>query len=107
MRRYTSYFWYVVRHKWFVALECWKRGLFWRGLVHDWHKFLPSEFVPYARFFHESDGSPKVRRDSTGYYKPESTGDYSFDWAWFLHTRRSKHHWQGWVLPTSGTGDKG
>lgn len=99
MKRFFAYGWYVVRHKWFVMLECWKRGLIWRGIAHDWHKFLPSEFVPYMRFF---GGNVVSKRDKTGYYKAEDTGDRAFDRAWFLHQKRSWHHWQSWCVPKEG-----
>jgi len=85
-------------HKWFVFLECLKIGLLWRGLLHDWHKFLPDEWGPYARHFYNVDGSAMQRRDSTGYYKPTDTGDSEFDFAWLLHQKRGRHHWQWWVL---------
>ena len=99
MRRYWAYFKYVARHRWFVMLECWKRWLIWRGLVHDWHKLRPSEFIPYARFFHNPDGSKRQVRDETGYYKPYDTGDLRFDRAWVLHFHRNDHHPQSWVSP--------
>jgi hypothetical protein len=101
IRQNTAYLAYVLRHKWFVFLECCNLGIHWRGIVHDWHKFLPSEWFPYVRFFHNPDGSKKQRRDKTGYYKPDDTGDGAFDYAWFLHQKRAKHHWQSWILPMS------
>jgi hypothetical protein len=94
---YLKYLRYVLRHKWFVFVECCKLGIPWLGLVHDWSKFLPSEFIPYARHFY--GGKHDIKRDSTGYYKPIDTGDLAFDWAWFLHSKRNRHHWQWWVLP--------
>lgn len=51
MRKYLKYFNYVFRHKWFVFVECFKFGLLWQGLIHDWSKFLPDEFIAYANFF--------------------------------------------------------
>lgn len=96
---YLRYLVYVIRHKWFVLVECWRRGLYWRGFWHDWSKLRPSEFFPYARHFY---GTGAVNpRDGTGYYKPEETGDQAFDVAWLLHQHRNDHHWQYWVLPGS------
>lgn len=92
---------YTFRHKWYVFLECCELDIPWRGIVHDWHKFLPSEWLPYVRFFHNPDGTEKQRYDKTGYYKPEDTGAADFDVAWFLHQKRSFHHWQSWCLPTT------
>lgn len=103
MRGHWQYLKYVVRHKWFVFLECLKLDVpLWIAIMHDWDKFLPDEFFPYSRFFHNRDGSKRQIRDKTGYYKPTDTGDSSFDWASFLHAKRNKHHWQWWVLPTGG-----
>jgi hypothetical protein len=98
--KYIRYLWYVVKHRWFVTVECWRRGLYWRGLVHDLSKFRPSEFLPYAEHFY---GRRRGRgRDGTGYYKPTDTGDPAFDRAWFLHQKRNDHHWQWWIFPEDG-----
>lgn len=77
-------------------LECFKRGLIWQGLVHDLSKFLPDEFFPYANHFFTKN--KKLVRDKTGYYKPTDTGDKCFDYAWFKHAKRNKHHWQYFAL---------
>lgn len=97
--KFVVYLKYLMRHRWFVMLECWKRGLWWRGLVHDWHKFLPDEFIPYMNRF---GGGIQAGRDKTGYYNPNKTGDPAFDKAWFLHQKRSFHHWQSWCTPEDG-----
>lgn len=98
---YIRYLVYVLRHKWFVFLECARVGLWRRGLVHDLSKFLPSEFIPYARHFY---GGRTSQRDSSGYYKPTDTGDPAFDLAWLAHQNRNDHHWQWWVIPANGGG---
>lgn len=101
LRAHLKYLRYVLRHKWCVLVEGRRLGLGWWPLViHDWSKFLPSEWIPYVRFFH-GRGAPR-RRDGTGYYKPTDTGDPAFDFAWFLHQKRNPHHWQWWVLPDEG-----
>ena len=99
MKKFFGYLKYVVRHKWFVMLECWKMGMFWRGIAHDWTKFLPSEFFPYKNHF---GAGIQTGRDKTGYYKAEDTGDPAFDHAWFLHQKRAWHHWQSWCVPKEG-----
>ena len=78
---YLKYLWYVIKHKWFVIVECFKVGLYWRGLIHDLSKFLPSEFIPYAIYFY---GNGK--------------NDKEFDKSWLLHQKRNPHHWQYWLL---------
>jgi len=66
MKKYIKYLWYIVRHKYFVMVECWARGLFWRGVSHDFSKLLPSEFVPYANYFYGGGNkSMNSGRDST------------------------------------------
>lgn len=97
--KYLKYLRYLLRHKWYVAIECFKRGLYWRGLMHDMSKFLPSEFIPYANHFFGQGSDISRGRDKTGYYKPTDTGDKAFDFAWFLHQKRNPHHWQWWILP--------
>src|SRR5690606_19659246 len=99
--KHLKYLCYVLRHKWYVFIECCKLGIPIRGLVHDLSKCRPSEWFPYVNHFHNSNP-----RDKTGYYRPYDTGDRSFDNALFLHLKRNKHHWQWWVLPTDETGVK-
>lgn len=100
---YLKYLWYVLRHKWFVLVECFEKSLYWQGLVHDLSKFRLSEFVPYARHFY---GDIKRGRDETGYYKAGDTGDIAFDRAWLYHQHRNPHHWQYWVLTQDEDKDK-
>jgi hypothetical protein len=101
---WLPYLWYVLKHRWFVMVECWRCGLWWQGIVHDLSKFRPDEFVPYAEHFHGP--KRKAWRDKTGYYKPTDTGDPAFDFAWLLHQKRNDHHWQWWVLPEDAGGVK-
>ena len=102
--KYLKYLWYVIRHKWYTFIECCKLGIPWLGIIHDWSKLLPSEFIAYANFFHGSRAVKK--RDKTGYYKPTDTGDSAFDFAWLLHQKRNRHHWQWWILPEDEDGVK-
>jgi len=94
--KHLRYLRYVVLHRWCVTLECFKRGLWLRGLLHDLSKFRPSEWLPYAEHFYGRQSRPW--RDATGYYEPTNTGDSAFDFAWLLHQHRNDHHWQWWSL---------
>lgn len=95
--KWLRYAWYVARHKWFVFVECCKLGEWWLGIIHDWSKFHPAEFFPYAdHFYGKRTGA---QRDKTGYYKPTDTGDPAFDIAWLYHQHANKHHWQWWCSP--------
>ncbi len=91
---HLKYLSYVLRHKWYVLVECWKVGIVWRGLIHDLSKFLPSEWFPYANYFYR----PRPKQ-SVGYMKPVDSGDAAFDFAWLLHQKRNDHHFQWWILP--------
>lgn len=104
MKNNFKYLWYVLCHKWFVFVECWRMHIVWEGIVHDFSKFLPSEWYPYVNHFY----GPKAEdpRDETGYYKPTDTGDAAFDFAWLLHQKRNRHHWQWWILPEDEGGMK-
>lgn len=87
--RYVAYTKYVLIHKWWVFYAGIQIGApLWRLIIHDWHKFLPSEFFPYAASFYTPSGAKKK-------YAPNS----AFDYAWNAHQKRAKHHWQHWVLP--------
>ncbi len=101
--KYLKYLNYLLHHKWYVMLECFKHGLYWRGLVHDMSKFLPSEFLPYARSFYGNYasvytyyGDKRNRILDSGDYQEKV--DEDFNMAWLNHQNKNKHHWQYWVL---------
>lgn len=87
--KYFKYTWYLIKHKWFVAIECIKMGLIWRGIVHDVSKLYASEFFAYANYFYAKPPCMGVRL--------KKILD-KFDCAWLRHQHRNKHHWQHWVL---------
>lgn len=89
--RYASY---VIRHKWFVFVECCKLGIPLAGIVHDWSKLLPCEWMPYAEFFYGG----AERRNAGGTYKGPPTEHTDFDRAWNHHQKCNPHHWQYWVI---------
>lgn len=92
MRRHLAYLKYVLRHKWYVFLACFKlRVPLWIAIFHDWDKFLPDEWLAYARTFYKPDG------------KKQYIESAEFARAWMLHQHRNKHHWQYWLwvnIPT-------
>jgi len=104
VKAHLQYARYVIRHKWLVFIECCKLGIPVLGLLHDWSKLRPDEWFPYVNFFYGK--AAKSRRDETGYYKPTDTGDAAFDFAWLLHQKRNRHHWQWYVLPEDEGGLK-
>jgi len=98
-----KYLWYLVRHKAFVfwagmhimPLGLWKKLLFFlRLVVHDYSKFLLSEWGPYRDWFH--------RRPESGtmsYLRAKN----AFDTAWLKHIHRNDHHWQHWTQHRGAT----
>jgi len=83
-----NYLKYVLKHKWYVFIECCKLGIPWRGILHDMSKFRPSEWFTYAEYFYG-----RYPLDE----KPQSE-DKAFDLAWLYHQKRNPHHWQYWIL---------
>lgn len=82
---------YTLRHKWFVL----RAGLrlhvpIWRLIIHDWTKFTPAEWGPYARFFFTGAKSTK-----NGGAEKVATAE--FDRAWNHHQKKNDHHWEFWL----------
>ncbi len=87
MQRHWQYLKYVLRHKLFVFQECMKlRVPILMAIFHDWDKFMPDEWLPYARCFYAPDGSKQYQESE------------DFTLAWNLHQKRNKHHWQFWLI---------
>ena len=102
MTKYFKYLHYILKHKYYVFIECCKLGIPWLGIIHDCSKFRPSEFFPYAdHFFGPGSDGMNTGRDKTGYYSTRNMKDEKFKFALFLHLKRNKHHWQWWILSTS------
>ena len=87
MKRHLNYLKYLLRHKWFVFVACLRIGASpWQGIIHDWSKFRPSEWIPYAQCFYAPDGSKQYKEGM------------DFALAWNDHQKRNKHHWQYWLI---------
>lgn len=86
MNKYTKHLKVICKHKYFVAQECFKRGLYWQGIVHDLSKFTPAEFVQSAKYF-QGTGTPisKIK------------AELGYSSAWLNHKGRNKHHWEYWI----------
>lgn len=86
MKRHVNYLKYVLRHKFFVFLAGIRLHVpILSLLAHDWDKFKPDEWIPYARTFYAPDGASQYTES------PE------FAHAWMLHQHRNEHHWQFWL----------
>jgi hypothetical protein len=85
--RHIAYMKYVLRHKYFVFMACWKLSVpIWIAIFHDWDKFLPSEWIPYASTFYDKSGNKQYKMYP------------AFSIAWNAHQKWNKHHWQYWML---------
>jgi hypothetical protein len=87
IKRHQKYLIYILRHKWYVFVASMKiHAPIWRAIIHDYSKFSPFEWIPYAEAFYAKDGTSQ-------YVESER-----FDQAWNKHQKRNKHHWQYWIL---------
>ncbi len=104
MLTHWKYLKYVLRHKWFVFLYCLQYRLIWRGIKHDWTKFLPSEWFPYTDFFYgEHMDRQKAAALNYDFPVPDDI-ELAFEIAWNHHQKRNDHHWQYWIrLGDDGT----
>lgn len=96
MKRLFRYNWYVIKHRWFVMLECFSLRLFWRGLTHDLSKLSLIEQRGYISRFGDSI---KTGRDKSGGYVPTDSGNREFELAWVHHHNANDHHWEYWCTP--------
>lgn len=81
MKKHWKYLKYVLRHKWFVFVNCVALGIPLRGIIHDWTKFLPREWFPYAESF----------------YGDREKAKSAFDAAWNHHQKKNDHHPEFWI----------
>ncbi len=89
---------YLFRHKYYVFVAGVKVGApIFRLVIHDWHKFLPSEYFAYLSYFYYGNKDIPLNKDS---WKRNSSEEVkkAFDLAWNFHQKRAKHHYQYWVL---------
>jgi len=71
---------YVLKHKFYVLRECYKAGITWLGIIHDWDKFMPLLMYSYAIY----------------YYTDQQKDDKLMDEIFKLHYQCSPHHWELW-----------
>lgn len=89
MKRYLNYLKYILKHKWYVFIGGQRLKVsLWRLLMHDLSKLLPDEFIPYANYFYNEDGTER----------PLDKEPLGYKIAWWKHIRRNDHHWQHWML---------
>ena len=106
MRMHWEALKYLLRHKWFVYQACGEvnrrcpelgRISVARRVFHDWSKFLPAEWFPYAKYFYGPNTC-----GSKGFHDPNDAPAW-FNAAWLHHIHLQPHHWQHWLLPVDAT----
>jgi len=80
---YLKFLWSLLRHKWFVFVECCKLGIPLLGIIHDSSKFSRDEFGAYANRFY-------------GPRKGENTPEWKR--GWLHHQNSNKHHPEYWII---------
>jgi hypothetical protein len=84
--KYWNHLKIITIHKYYVLIECFKRGLYWQGLVHDLSKYSFIEFFNSAKYF-QGDKTPiAIEKIEKGY-----------SLAWQNHKGKNKHHWEYWI----------
>lgn len=78
----------ILKHKWFVFIECLRLGIPWRGITHDLSKFSRAEFMPYMRRL----TMPLLTGES-----PTAEEKERFDVACLHHYHKNTHHWFSWL----------
>jgi len=76
----------VMKHKWIVFKLCCKVGVPWRGIMHDWSKFSPTEFFESVKYYDGHISPIQVCKKEKGYSE-----------AWLHHKGRNKHHPEYWI----------
>lgn len=91
IKKYWEHFKVITKHKYYVSMECFKRGLYWQGIVHDLSKYSPVEFFTSARYFQGNKSPIEAEKDALGY-----------SIAWLNHKAKNKHHWIYWTDRKNG-----
>lgn len=76
----------ITKHKLLVFKLCIKVGIPWRGFMHDWSKYSPTEFFESVKYY-TGKGSPIN----------ECKKHNGYSLAWQHHKGRNKHHYEYWV----------
>ena len=76
----------ITHHKNMVRAGCFKVGLYRQGIMHDWSKYTPTEFLVGSKYYPGNMSPNNAERADKGY----ST-------AWLHHKGRNKHHLEYWI----------
>ena len=76
----------ILHHKKLVREGCFKAGLYRQGIMHDWSKYTPVEFLGGCRYYQGNKSPNNAEREQKGYSA-----------AWLHHKGRNKHHMEYWI----------
>mgnify|MGYP000347432115 CR=1 FL=1 len=77
----------ILHHKNLVRHYCFKAGLYKQGIMHDWSKYSPTEFIQGVKYYQGGKRSPN--------YGEKMAKGYSS--AWLHHKGRNRHHFEYWI----------
>ncbi len=76
----------ITHHRHLVMYYCFKVGIGFQGLFHDWSKYSFTEFYNGAKYYTGTASPNDQERKIKGYSA-----------AWMHHKGRNKHHFEYWV----------
>ena len=77
----------ITKHRHLVMWQCFRVGLYGRGLLHDLSKYTWAEFRIGVKYYQDGKRSPNAaERQEIGYSV-----------AWMHHKGRNKHHFEYWT----------
>jgi hypothetical protein len=94
MNEFIAYLISVLKHKWYVFIECCRLGIPIQGVLHDLSKFLPAERLPRIKAL-------RARCNAFQYedlYCDLHALECQVIECWNHHYHNNPHHWQYWVV---------
>ncbi len=79
------HFYTITRHRHRVMQHCRRAGIGFQGLFHDLSKYMPTEFLPGAKYYQGTRSPNELERELYGYSA-----------AWLHHKGRNRHHFEYW-----------
>ncbi|MDD3304185.1 MAG: DUF5662 family protein [Clostridia bacterium] len=91
LKKTIGHFHTITKHKLLVFKFAIMAGIPWRGFMHDWSKYSPTEFFENSRYYIDSKSSPiNNTKEIDGFSK-----------AWLNHRGKNKHHIEYWYDESS------
>ena len=77
----------ILHHKKLVRHYCFRAGLYKQGIMHDWSKYSPVEFINGVKNYQGGKKSPNFGEKKTKGYSS----------VWLHHKGRNRHHYEYWI----------